>query len=160
MQDPTLTVREAVDQYLEENRFSRDEYTRKTVPLKVGPWTFQFPNGPARQRAIPLHDMHHAITGYGTDLIGEAEIGAWELRAGCTNAFLYAINLMAVLGGLWLSPRRVLRAWRSGRGARTLYATGLSADELDRMTLDEVRSLARVPAGGVSDPATRKLAWA
>lgn len=160
MHSPTLTVREAVDQYLEENRFSRDEYTKKSVPLKVGPWMFQLPNGPTRQRVIPLHDMHHAITGYGTDLIGEAEIGAWELRAGCTNAFLYAINLAGVFVGLFLSPRRVLRAFRRARGARSLYVARKSADELDRMTVDEVRALMNVPEGGVADRATRKLAWA
>lgn len=160
MQDRTITVREAVDLYLEENRFSRDEYTKKTVPLKFGPWIFQFPNSPTRQRAIPLHDMHHAITGYGTDLIGEAEIGAWELRAGCTNAFLYAINLVAVFTGMFISPGRVIRAWRRARGMRSLYESGLSADQLDRMTIDEARRLARVPEGGVADRSKRKLAWA
>lgn len=154
-----MTIREAVDQYLEENRFSRDEYTKKTVPLKVGPWIFQFPNSATRQKAIPIHDMHHAITGYGTDLIGEAEIGAWELRAGCTNAFLYAINLVAALTGMFISPRRVYRAWKDARGMQSLYRSGLSTDALDRMSVDEVRRLARVPEAGVADRAKRKLAW-
>ena len=32
---------------------------------------------------LPWHDLHHVATGYGTGLIGEAEISAYELRAGC-----------------------------------------------------------------------------
>lgn len=155
-----VTVREAVDQYLAENRFSRDEYTKKSVPLKVGPWIFQLPNGPSRQRAIPLHDMHHTITGYGTDLTGEAEVSAWELRAGCTSAFLYTINIFGVLAGLFLSPRRVLAAFRAARGMKSLYRSGRSVEELDRMPLDEARRLVGAPEGGLADRSVRKLAWA
>lgn len=154
-----MTVREAVDRYLEENKFDRAEYTASHVPLKVGPLMLRFPNGKARQRAIPLHDMHHALTGYGTDLVGEAEIGAWEMRAGCTNLFLYAINLTAVIAGVFLSPRRVLAAFRAGRGSTSLYALGLSAEEYDAMSVDELRRRAGIPEGGVADRSTRKLAW-
>ena len=46
-----------------------------------------FPNTDSRKRAVPLHDLHHILTGYKTDWMGEAEIGAWELRAGC-NSFI------------------------------------------------------------------------
>jgi hypothetical protein len=151
------TVAAAVDAYLAENGFTRAAYTAARVPVEVGRFTVMLPNGPARQRAIPQHDVHHALTGYGTDLIGEAEIGAWELRAGCTNLFLYWINLTATVVGFFLSPRRVLRAFHAARGARTLYALDLRADEVADVPLEEMRRRCGVPPGGVADIATRRL---
>jgi hypothetical protein len=133
------TVVDAVNRYMADNGFSRAEYRASSVPIKAGPFTFQLPNGPSRQRAIAQHDIHHVITGYGTDLAGEAEIGAWELRGGCTSAFLWAINLAAVAGGLILAPRRVLRAFRRARGAKTLYALGLLASEVEGLSVEELR---------------------
>jgi hypothetical protein len=137
--DAVTTVRAAVEQYMLVNGFSRAEYAAPKVPVKIGPFTYQLPNGPARQRAIAQHDTHHVITGYGTDLAGEAEIGAWELRGGCTNAFLWGINIAAVLGGLVIAPRRVLKAFRGARGAKTLYALGLQASEVEELSVEELR---------------------
>ncbi len=121
------------------NGFSRADYKAPRVPIKIGPLTVQFPNGPSRQRAIAQHDTHHVITGYGTDLAGEAEIAAWELRGGCTNAFLWAINLAGVAGGMILAPRRVIKAFRRARGAKALYALGLSASEVEGLSVEELR---------------------
>jgi hypothetical protein len=35
--------------------------------------------------ALPPHDLHHVATGFDTTLVGEAEIGAWELASGCRH---------------------------------------------------------------------------
>ena len=153
------TVRDAVDRYMEENGFTRSEYAAKTVPVKVGPITFQLPNGPARQKAIPLHDIHHAVTGYGTDLIGEAEIAVWELRGGCTNAFLWAINLAGFVAGLFISPRRLLVAFKRARNAKTLYSLGLTPEEVGDMKLEALRAKLGIAAGGVADRELRGHAW-
>ena len=115
------TMQQGLDRYLAENGFTIDDYGAPSVTISVGPIVLRLPNSPARQRAIPLHDLHHVLTGYGTDLVGEAEIGAWELRAGCNTPFLFMINLTAVAIGLVLAPRRVWRAWRAARTARSLY---------------------------------------
>jgi ubiquinone biosynthesis protein Coq4 len=153
------TVRDAVDRYMQENGFTRSEYAAKSVPVKVGPITFQLANGPARQRAIPLHDIHHAVTGYGTDLIGEAEIAVWELRGGCTNAFLWAINIAGLIAGLFISPRRLLMAYRRARGAKTLYRLGLTPEEVGDMRLEELRAKLGIAPGGVADTKLRGHAW-
>ncbi|MBK7862668.1 MAG: hypothetical protein IPJ65_29480 [Archangiaceae bacterium] len=150
MNASSLNVATAVQQYLDENGFTVDEYTRPWVELTIGPMKLRMRNGAARQRAIPLHDMHHVATGYGTDLLGEAEIGAWELRAGCNNAFLVGINLTAAVLGAVLSPRRVWRAWRAARGARSLYVSGRSREALAAMSVAELRTLTGVPEGGVA----------
>lgn len=61
------------------------------------------------------HDLHHVATGYGTTLVGEAEIGAWELASGCRHYYVaWILNLGAVVTGLFLAPRRVVRAFQRG----------------------------------------------
>ena len=143
-----MTVVTAVERYMQVNGFTRAEYTAKSVPVKVGPLTIRMPNGPARQRAIAQHDVHHVLTGYHTDLAGEAEIGAFELRAGCTSFFLWMINLAAVAAGLFIAPRRVLRAFRRARGSKTLYALELGAKDVETIEVDALRELAGIPHDG------------
>ena len=128
---PRETVREARDRYLAQNGFSMDTGTAPTVTVDV-PFGRQmtFPNTRSRQKAVPLHDLHHVATGYGTDLIGEAEIGAWELVGGCNTLTLYGLNGSAFLFGMFLAPRRVLRALRRARGQRTLYPDLAPYDDL------------------------------
>jgi hypothetical protein len=151
---PSATVKESVERYMNVNGFSRAEYAAKTVPVKVGPITFQLPNGAARQKAIAQHDVHHVLTGYLTDLTGEAEIGAFELRGGCTNAFLWFINLAAVAVGLFIAPRRIVRAFRAAKGAHTLYRLDLAAAEVEPLTVAELRARAGIPVHGYA-PATK-----
>lgn len=151
------SVATGLQRYLSENGFTTAGYTEPTVELSAGPLTFRFPNGPARQAAIPLHDLHHVATGYGTDLAGEAEIGMWELRAGCNNTFLKLINGAAVLGGLVIAPLRVWRAFRAARGARSLYVCGVPLAALNAMTVPQLRALVQVPGPGIAVLAERHL---
>jgi len=143
-----MTIATAVERYMKDNGFTREEYAAKSVPVKVGPVTFRLPNGAARQRAIAQHDVHHVLTGYRTDLTGEAEIGAFELRGGCTSFFLWMINLAAVVAGLFIAPRRVLRAFRHARGAHTLYALELGASDVAPLEVEALRARAGIPRGG------------
>lgn len=151
--DPKNSVREARDAYLSENGFDMAGYTSPTFTLPILGRDVTFPNPPARQRAIARHDVHHALTGYGTDYAGEAEIGIWELRAGCNTAFLWFINLTAVALGLVIAPRRVLRAWRAAKGQRSLYVDERSMDELLELPLGVLREQLGVPAEGVATAA-------
>lgn len=144
----SLSLRDARVAYLEKNGFSMDEYTKPTVELPIFGKMVKFPNPPARQRAIARHDLHHLLTGYGTDYAGEAEIGAWELRAGCNTAFLWFINSMAVFVGLFRAPLRTLRAFRRARGQRSLYLDGRELTALLDLPIAEVRRQLGIPAGG------------
>lgn len=145
-----VLVKKALDEYLAENGFDVREYTKPTVRLKVLGRYFDFPNTKARQWAIPLHDLHHVATGYGTDWVGEAEIGVWELRAGCRTAMVYYLNAMAVLIGLFVSPGRVLAAYRAAGSARSLYRAGLSYEQALGMTAGELRAHLGIPAEGIA----------
>lgn len=115
-------VADARQRYFDANGFSEAAYGERWVTIPVGRLRVRLPSTAGRRRAIPLHDLHHVATGYDTSLVGEAEIGAWELAAGCHHHHAAKVyNGMAVATGLLLAPRRVLAAWRRGRRSRTLY---------------------------------------
>lgn len=147
-----MRVRDARAQYFASNGFSDAGYSDDWVTIKLGPLPFVFPNTTTRKRAIPLHDLHHVATGYATTFRGEAEIGAWEIAAGCSDHWAaWVLNSSAFAYGLVLAPRRVYRAFVRGRHSRSLYRTGWD-DHLLEMSVDDLRGrLALVGAGG---PAT------
>lgn len=136
--DPAMTMREARDRYFEDNHFGDDGgYGSPWVDFKLGPIPMPFPNTKARVRAVRYHDLHHIVTGYATDTLGEFEISAWEIGAGC-KGFLAAwqLNLGGLAAGVLSVPRRTFRAFVRGRRARSLYDRDYDA-LLDR-TVGEV----------------------
>jgi hypothetical protein len=151
---PRVSVRAGRDAYFAANGFDVVAYGAATyevdlVEVTGEVWTF--PNTPARRRAVARHDLHHVATGYGTDVLGEAEIGAWELVAGCNSLFLWWINLSAVGVGLLLGPGRTLRAALRAAGQRTLYRDPLAYESLLEMSVPELRARLRMPPGGQAD---------
>jgi hypothetical protein len=123
------TLRSARDHYFAVNRFGPDGgYDKPFVEFKLGPIPLAIPNGPSRVRAVRYHDLHHVVTGYGTDPIGEFEIAAWELGAGCRAfPFAFGINLAGLAGGAVRAPRRTFRAYVRGRASRSLYGQALES---------------------------------
>jgi hypothetical protein len=133
MDAPEPTLREARRHYFEENGFGPDGgYGERWVKVKLGPLPLAFPNSAGRVRAVRYHDLHHVLTDYATDWVGEAEIGAWEVASSC-RGFLAAwvLNLLAVPVGALLDPRAVYRAFIRGRHTRNLYAAPFDEDLLD-----------------------------
>jgi hypothetical protein len=120
--DDAQPVRDARAQYFASNGFGDGGYDARWVKLSLGPIPFAFPNTAARVRAVRLHDLHHVATGYDTSVLGEAEIGAWEIGSSC-RGFLAAwiLNLYAMTLGLWIDPGAVFRAFLRGRHTGNLY---------------------------------------
>lgn len=148
-----LRVEHARDRYLAENGFTTQEYDAPWTPASVFGIRFSVPNTPKHRWAIMLHDLHHVATGYGTDLVGEGEISAWELRSGLSSLGLYvgSIVLGAALVGLLPSPRRVLSAFGKGGSKRALFdRPDLSYDALMNMSVGELRAELGIPAGGLA----------
>lgn len=141
----SLLVEEARDLYLAASGFRVEDYSAPTFTIGILGVPCKFPNVPSRKRAVPLHDLHHVLTGYGTSWTGEAEIGAWELRAGCNSFITYFLNGGGVLIGLVICPRRLWRAFRAARGQRTLYRDPLPYDRLLEMTVADLRSHLGIP---------------
>jgi hypothetical protein len=126
-------LRHARADYFRKNAFGEDGgYGQPWVKLKLGPVPIWFPNTAGRRRAVRLHDLHHVATGYDTSLVGEAEIGAWELASGCANYYAaWLLNAGAVAMGLFLAPRRLWRAFVRGRSSTNLYRLGFDERWLD-----------------------------
>jgi hypothetical protein len=118
-----LQLHAARDEYFQRNAFGADGgYSAAWVDFKLGPIPFPFPNTPARVRAVCFHDLHHVLTEYSTDFLGELEISAWEIGAGCKrNFFAWQINLGGLGGGMLLAPRRTAAAFYRGLQSNTLY---------------------------------------
>lgn len=109
------------------------------VDFKLGPLPMPFPNTDARRRAVKLHDLHHVLTDYRMDIIGEFEISAWEIAAGCGSyAVPWLLNLMGTTAGLVSAPLRTMRAFWRGARSNSLYTT-LSHDEVIDLPVEEVR---------------------
>ncbi|HEX8336279.1 MAG TPA: hypothetical protein VF621_06085 [Pyrinomonadaceae bacterium] len=129
------TMRAGRDRYLAANSLTVASYTESGFPVYVGRWPVRLPN----PGLLHLHDLHHVVTGYGTGLVGEAEISAYELRAGCRSFLVHLLCVGAILCALFVAPRRILRAWRHARGARTLYHTDIPYEALLDMSVAELR---------------------
>src|SRR5262245_59511028 len=136
--DEGETLREARARYFASNGFGADGgYASAWVKVKLGPLPFFFPNTAARVRAVRYHDLHHVVTGYRTDVVGEAEIAAWEIASGCAGfVAAWILNLYALLLG-WLAgePGPVWQAFLRGRRTRNLYR-----EPYDDALLDAVRA--------------------
>jgi len=125
-----MTMRAARARYFDVNSFGPSGgYDDAWVDFKLGPVPMPFPNTPARIRAVRHHDLHHILTGFDTDIVGEFEISAWEIAAGCKDfVAAWVLNLGGLAaGGLLRCPGRTFRAFLRGRRERTTYGEELEA---------------------------------
>jgi ubiquinone biosynthesis protein Coq4 len=141
-----MTLGEARAAYFERNGFSAAAYEERWVHLRLFGIPLAFPNVASRRRAIPLHDLHHVVTGYDTDPHGEAEIAAWEIAATLPDRGLdlwaaWLLNAAMFALGLVFAPRRVFRAFARGRHTSSLYRVGWSEALLARDVGDVRREL-------------------
>jgi ubiquinone biosynthesis protein Coq4 len=135
-------VLSARDRYLAASGFTTQSYTDPNFKVKIAFLTLRFPN----PGLLPMHDLHHVATGYDSSLLGEAEISVFELRTGYGTPLIFFLCCGSSLVGLCLSPRRMWRAWKSARGAQSLYGTKTSYETLLAMDVGALRKLMRLEA--------------
>jgi hypothetical protein len=148
--DDGLALDEALSHYFEANGFGEDGgYSAKWVTGMFGPVPFAFPNIEARVRAVRYHDLHHVVTGYETDGVGEGEISAWEVATGCADFWAaWLLNLTGMAVGFALAPGRIFRAFVRGRRSQNLYRFEYGP-ELLAHSVGEMR--AQLLAGGTHE---------
>ncbi len=153
--DPALAIAEARKLYFAQAGLPADGgYSDRWVSLRIGPIPFGIPNTEARRKAVPLHDIHHLVTGYATDWRGEGEISAWEIGAGCGRyTFAWLINLQGMVAGWIVSWRRTWRAFVRGRRSQSLYSEGIT----DAVLRDSLASLRKRLLAGDVDLTPRML---
>jgi hypothetical protein len=148
-----MTMRTARDRYFEVNGFGADGgYGDAWVDFKIGPVPLPFPNTAGRIAAVKFHDLHHVLTEYETDVLGEFEISAWEIGAGCKSfAAAWALNLGGLAAGVVSAPRRTYAAFVRGRRSRSLY--GETFEPLLDATVGEMRAkyVGKAEAGTATD---------
>ena len=147
------SVLAARDAYLAENGFSIEAYDSPFTDAKLaGGIAIKVPNTKKHRWALMLHDLHHALLGYGTDPAGEAEVSAWELRRGLRPVGLYVGSIVAsgALFGLLVAPRRTLRAFRATGPRPSLFHEPLPYEQALTLTLGELRELLGVPRDGLN----------
>ena len=148
-----LSVREALEAYLDENGFTTEEYDLDVVKVTFWGFTFSVPNPPSRKLAVRFHDLHHIMTGYGTDPVGEGEISAWELRKGIGvfGFYVQCIIFFGTLLGLLHSPRKISRAWGASKSSVSLPPVSFERYEhLLTLNLGELRALYDVSPEGIA----------
>ncbi len=133
MTTDTMTLLEARTRYFEDNKFGVDGgYSDKWVRILLfGKLPVLIPNTPARVRAVRYHDLHHLVTGYLTDMHGEAQISAWELASNCKRErAAWVLNTGGLAYGLITAPGDMFRAWVRGRHSQNLYGRPFDAELL------------------------------
>ncbi len=133
-----ITVREGLHRYHVENGFDGDAMTAEKLQWYVLGRRVDLPNPRFQRALIARHDLHHVLTGYGTDLRGEAELGAWELAAGPRHWFVWLNDAGALLLGV-LAPKRTAKAFARGLACRSLYRDDTPYEALLDMPLEELR---------------------
>ena len=130
-----MTLREALIDYLEAKgirgrevpagQFYPDDWFR----FYVGKREIRLVRLGRAIRSIAVHDAHHLLTGYGTDMRGEAEIAAWELASGgCGRHWVMWLDRVVAMGVLIpFYPRASLRAFQRGRRQRNFYRADFEA---------------------------------
>lgn len=111
-----------------------------------------------RRRALPIHDLHHLVTGYPCTVAGELQIAAWEFAAGRfphPMATLFCLPLVVI--GAVGAPRRSFAAFVRGRRSRTLYS-GMDRVDLRSMPLAELRERL-LPAHAPRPTLGDRVAW-
>jgi len=137
----TITLRKAMQEFYAKNGFALDGGASGDTwsPIGCRALKVHLPNFEWRRKAIPFHDLHHVITGYGFSPAGEFEMAAWEFAAGRypnINTTLFCLPLISM--GAIATPRRTWRAFIRGRRSKTLYSVSNFDSLLDR-TIEEMR---------------------
>ncbi len=157
---PAMTLRDARDRYFADNGFTTDSYHEDWVDIRFAGLPLRLPSPAARKRVLPLHDLHHALTGYRANILGEAEIGAWELGSGLGPYTIgYPLDLMSLAWSVWVAPRRIFAAFIRGRRSGNFYTRPAPADVLER-DLDTLRRELRLDRHDGRVRATDVLAFA
>jgi hypothetical protein len=133
-------IKEALIELFDRFQIPKDAYTAKKFSIKVGNFAINLPNIPSRVKVARFHDIHHVLTGYAANWKGEAEIGAWEIATGCEKYFVaWFLNFGAVMVGLILYPKAVIKAFKRGLKTKTNLYHNFEYEPLLDMSIKELR---------------------
>lgn len=118
-----MTTKEALLGFYKFNKLNLEEdFKSHCVRVYIGCLLTPVPNIKARKKYLKFHDLHHIITNYSIDRVGESEVSAWELGSrSCRKPLISIMNLFALSTGFILAPKKVWQAFYSGCKSKNLY---------------------------------------
>ncbi len=137
-----MKIQEALSAFYEANQFGDDGgESSNWAWLKMGPITIPMYNPESRKQVLFLHDIHHLITGYGTDWRGESSVSAWEIATGGwgNRIYIWLIIFGAFIVGLFRFPRLSMEAFARGLRTKGLIQMNLPKQELLKSTIEELQ---------------------
>nr|WP_294934830.1 hypothetical protein [uncultured Flavobacterium sp.] len=138
-----MTTREALIEFYKYNQLNLTaDFESHCVRVYIGCILAPVPNIQARKKYIKFHDLHHIMTGYGIDRVGESEISAWELGSrSCRKPLISVMNLFALSTGFVLKPKRVIQAFYRGCRSKNLYymSDELSESDLEALNVENIK---------------------
>lgn len=138
-----MTTKEALIGFYKFNRLNlAADFASHCVRVYIGCILAPVPNINARKKYLKFHDLHHIMTGYGIDRVGESQISAWELGSrSCRKPLISVMNLFALSTGFILKPTVVIEAFYRGCRSKNLYylADGMLDDDIDQLNLIDIK---------------------
>ncbi len=114
-----ITMREARERYFARAGFSATTYVERYIEVPFAGRVVRLPNVKARRDAVRVHDLNHIIGGFGTDWLGEAMAGGFELGMGTGRYWVgWLLNAAVLSMGLARAPRAVVSSFARGRATR------------------------------------------
>ena len=138
------TVGQAVQDFYDQNDFGEDGgINQKYAWIKFGIFSIPIPNLESRKNNVYLHDINHIITGNDTTWKGESAVSAWEIAAGGWGNlyFPWLLTLWAMGLGVVFYPKNVIKSFKSGLNMRNALNFGLSKNEIDKLSILDLRKL-------------------
>ena len=158
--DSEMTLGDARSLYFDLFGFKNGGYDDAWVVVKVWRIPIVFPNTKGRLRAVKLHDLHHVLTEYDANWMGETEIGAWEVATGLRKHYQgWLLDLLAFAIGLVINPRGVYRAFMRGRQSSNLYDMEFTEEFLSNR-VGEIRRRLRLDGAPAPASLADKLSFA
>lgn len=154
-----VNARVAVSQLYERVGLAPDGgASQKLWAMDFGPLRLWIPNFRWRKAAIPVHDLHHVLTGYECNILGEIEISTWEFAAGRCPSIFAALSCLPLTGaGAIIWPRKTYAAFLRGRDSTTLYDLARRENIFAR-TVPELQSIV-LPSAPRPPRAADRLAY-
>jgi hypothetical protein len=138
-----MTVKEALIGFYKFNSLNlTDDFESHCVRVYIGCILAPVPNINARKKYLKFHDLHHIMSGYGIDRVGESEISAWELGSrSCRKPLISIMNLFALSTGFILKPAKVTAAFYRGCKSKNLYylSDSMTEEDIDALQIENVK---------------------
>ena len=138
-----MTVKEALIGFYKFNSLNlTDDFESHCVRVYIGCILAPVPTINARKKYLKFHDLHHIMSGYGIDRVGESEISAWELGSrSCRKPLISIMNLFALSTGFILKPKKVTAAFYIGCKSKNLYylSDSMTEADIDALQIENVK---------------------